>query len=106
MAVDLSVVIPCHNEEGNLRALFDALRPALDCLGLSYEIIVTDDFSSDNSWKILTELASADPHIRVQRLNNNRGESAASWAGIRAAQGKYIVTMDADLQNDPADLPK
>ena len=106
MAVDLSVVIPCHNEDGNLRALFDGLRPALNALGLSFEIIVTDDCSSDSSWKILNEFAAADPHIRIQHFTANCGESAASWAGIRVAQGKYIVTMDADLQNDPADLPK
>ena len=106
MAVDLSVVIPCHNEEGNLRPLFDSLRPALASLGLSYEIIVTDDASRDASWKILTELAAGDPNVRPQRFTVNCGESAASWAGIRAARGKYIATMDADLQNDPNDLPK
>ena len=106
MAVDLSVVIPCHNEEGNLRPLFDSLRPALASLGPSYEIIVTDDASRDASWKILTELAAGDPNVRTQRFTVNCGESAASWAGLRAAQGKFIVTMDADLQNDPNDLPK
>jgi glycosyltransferase involved in cell wall biosynthesis len=106
MAVDLSVVIPCHNEEGNLRALFDSLRRALAGLDLSYEIIVTDDGSRDGSWKILTELAAGDPRLRPQRLASNSGESAASWAGIQAARGRYIVTLDADLQNDPKDLPR
>jgi glycosyltransferase involved in cell wall biosynthesis len=106
MAVDLSVVIPCHNEEGNLRALFDALRPALTALNLSYEIIVTDDGSRDGSWRILGELAANDPRVRTQRMARNAGESAASWAGMQAARGNYIVTLDADLQNDPNDLPK
>jgi len=106
MAVDLSVVIPCHNEEGNLRALFDSLNSALAGLKIPYEIIVTDDGSRDASWKILAEIAAKDSHVRPQRLTVNSGESAASWAGIRAACGKYIVTLDADLQNDPADLPK
>jgi glycosyltransferase involved in cell wall biosynthesis len=106
MAPDLSVVIPCHNEEGNLRALFDTLRPTLEGLGLPYEIIVTDDGSGDGSWKILTEIAAAGARVRPQRLTANSGESAASWAGIQAARGKFIVTMDADLQNDPKDLHK
>jgi len=105
MVTELSVVIPCHNEEGNLAALFDSLRAALEPLGVSYEIIVTDDCSGDNSWNILLDSAARDPHVRVQRLDRNCGESAASWAGIQAASGRSIATLDADLQNDPRDLP-
>ena len=67
---------------------------------------MTDDGSRDASWKILAEIAAKDSHVRPQRLTVNSGESAASWAGIQAARGKYIATLDADLQNDPADLPK
>ncbi len=106
MVIDLSVVIPCHNEEENLPALFAALRPALAALGRSYEIIVTDDCSRDASWKVLQDLAAGDPSVRLQRLASNCGESAASWAGIKAARGRFIATLDADLQNDPRDLPK
>jgi glycosyltransferase involved in cell wall biosynthesis len=73
---------------------------------LDYEIVITDDCSQDASWKILKELAAADPRLRAQRLERNCGESAASWAGVQAARGRYIVTLDADLQNDPRDLPK
>ncbi len=102
----LSLVIPCYNEEGNLRALVTAVREAVEPLKLSYEIVVTDDCSKDDSWTILKELAAADPRIRVQRFAFNCGESAASWAGLRAARGQYLVTLDADLQNDPRDLPK
>jgi len=105
-APTLSLVIPCYNEEGNLRALAAAIREAVDPLNVPYEVIITDDCSTDNSWNLLKELAAADPRIRVQRFAFNCGESAASWAGLQAARGQYLVTLDADLQNDPHDLPK
>jgi glycosyltransferase involved in cell wall biosynthesis len=105
-APTLSLVIPCYNEEGNLRALAAAIREAVEPLNLPYEVIITDDCSTDNSWNLLKELAAADPRIRVQRFAFNCGESAASWAGLQAANGQYLVTLDADLQNDPRDLPK
>jgi glycosyltransferase involved in cell wall biosynthesis len=103
---ELSLVIPCYNEQDNLRALLAAIRAAADPLALAYEVVITDDCSRDNSWAILKELAAEDRRVRAQRLAFNCGESAASWAGIKAARGKYIVTLDADLQNDPKDLPK
>jgi len=99
------VVIPCHNEEGNLRALFQAIHDATDPLGIEYEIIVTDDFSSDSSWETLKQCAAADKRIRAQRFARNYGQSAALWAGIKAARGRYIITLDGDMQNDPADIP-
>ena len=103
---ELSLVIPCYNEEANLRPLLAAIRNAVDPLKLPYEIVITDDASQDQSWPILQELAAADPRVRGQRLAFNCGESAASWAGLKAARGRYLVTLDADLQNDPRDLPK
>ena len=103
---ELSLVIPCHNEQENLRALLAAIRAAADPPGLAYEVVITDDCSRDNSWEILKELAAEDRRVRAQRLAVNCGESAASWAGMKAARGKFIVTLDADLQNDPGDLPK
>lgn len=102
----LSLVIPCYNEEDNLRPLVQAIHAAVDPLKLSYEIVITDDCSRDKSWGILKDLAAADPHLRAQRFVRNCGESAASWAGLKAARGKYLVTLDADLQNDPKDLPQ
>ncbi len=102
----LSLVIPCYNEEGNLRELHKAIRASVDQLGVEYEIVITDDCSKDGSWTILKELAAADPRMRVQKLNRNSGESAASWAGMKASRGQFIFTLDADLQNDPKDLPK
>jgi dolichol-phosphate mannosyltransferase len=106
IAPTLSLVIPCYNEEQNLRPLLAAIRDAVEPLKLPYEIVITDDCSTDKSWQILKELAGEDPRIRVQRFAFNCGESAASWAGLKSACGQYLVTLDADLQNDPRDLPK
>ena len=105
-APTLSLVIPCFNEEGNLRPLLAAIREAVEPLKVAYEVVITDDCSQDQSWAILKELAEADSRVCVQRFKFNCGESAASWAGLKAARGRYLVTMDADLQNDPKDLPK
>ncbi|HLE86982.1 MAG TPA: glycosyltransferase family 2 protein [Candidatus Brocadiaceae bacterium] len=103
---EISIVIPCYNEEGNLRALANAITSAMDPLHISYEVVITDDGSADNSWTLLKEIAVSNPRFRVQRFNSNCGESAASWAGMMAARGRYIITLDADLQNDPRDVPK
>jgi dolichol-phosphate mannosyltransferase len=102
----VSFVIPCHNEQDNLRALIAAIREATDPLKLNYEIIIADDFSSDNSWKVLNEIAASDARVRGIRFAFNCGQSAALWAGMKAARGKFIVTLDADLQNDPRDVPQ
>src|SRR5215207_5536146 len=103
---EISLVIPCHNEEGNLRPLVDAIHGALDPLAVDYEIVITDDASTDRSWFVLKEIAAADPRLRIQQFKFNCGESAASWAGMQASRGKAIATLDGDLQNDPRDLPK
>jgi len=104
-APEVSLVIPCHNEEQNLRPLVSAIHAAMDPLGLNFEVVITDDCSTDNSWGVLKRLAAGDPRLRVQRFKFNCGESAASWAGMQVARGRYIATLDADLQNDPRDLP-
>ena len=104
--IGISVVVPCHNESANLRPLVAAIRAAVEPLGQDYEIIVTDDCSDDGSWDALRELASSFPRLRAQRLAERGGQSVALWAGICAARGQIIVTLDADLQNDPADIPK
>jgi dolichol-phosphate mannosyltransferase len=101
----LSVVVPCHNEEGNVRQLFESIQSALAPLEVSYEIVVTDDGSTDGTWQIVKQCALADTRIRAQRFSRNFGQSAALWAGIKAARGRFIVTLDSDLQNDPQDLP-
>ena len=103
---ELSIVIPCHNEEGNLPPLAEAIDQVLTPLAVAYEVIFTDDRSQDGTWQVLKRLAAANPRVVGQRMRHNRGQSAASWAGMQIARGRFIVTMDADLQNDPADLPK
>ena len=103
---EISVVLPCHNEQDNLQPLLTAIRAALDPLKRSYEIVITDDNSNDGSWALLQKMAGEDARLRAQRFEKQSGQSAALWAGMKAARGRVIVTLDADLQNDPADLPK
>ncbi len=105
-ALDLSVVIPVYNEAENLEALHERLHAVLPRLGLSYEILFIDDGSVDPSPEILRKLLSIDPHVRVVTFARNAGQSAAFDAGFRRARGGIVLTLDADLQNDPADIPK
>ena len=102
----ITVVLPCYNEEGNLRPLVAAIREGLEPTKVDYEIVITDDCSRDQSWCVLKQMASEDKRIRIQRFQNNCGQSAAMWAGMKAARGRYLVTLDADMQNDPRELPK
>jgi glycosyltransferase involved in cell wall biosynthesis len=102
----ISVVVPCHNEEGNVPRLVAMLSEELERLKLSFEIVLTDDCSSDNSWAIMKELAAKDSRLRAQRFERNGGQSAALWAGLKAARGLCVITLDADLQNSPRDLPR
>ena len=103
--IDLSVVIPVRNEEESLRELHRELTGVLAGLGRPYEIIVVDDGSTDHSFDVLADMQSADAHLRVIRLRRNFGQTAAFAAGFDHARGRYIVTMDGDLQNDPRDIP-
>ena len=103
--VDLSIVIPVRNEEASLRELHRELTAVLIGFGRAYEIILVDDGSTDRTFEILAELQSVDPHTRVIRLRRNFGQTAAFAAGFDHARGRYIVTMDGDLQNDPHDIP-
>jgi glycosyltransferase involved in cell wall biosynthesis len=103
---DISLVIPVYNEEDNIKPLIAELRNVLPTLGRSYEIIFVDDGSRDRSFDILHEAASQDPLIRIIRFTKNAGQTAAFNAGFGAAQGDIVVTMDADLQNDPHDIPR
>jgi glycosyltransferase involved in cell wall biosynthesis len=103
---DLSVVIPVKDERDNLRPLHDRLRAALAPLGRSYEVVFVDDGSIDGSFGVLEALAAADPRVKVVRLRRNFGQSAALQAGIDWSSGAVVVTMDGDLQNDPADIAR
>jgi glycosyltransferase involved in cell wall biosynthesis len=104
--IEISVVVPVYNEEGNLPLLIPKLVEVLKGLGRSYEMIFVDDRSSDGSRKILLERASQYPSLRILRLKENRGLSTALLIGMREARGEKIVTLDSDLQNDPADIPR
>ena len=102
----LSLVIPVYNEEESLLPLFDAIHNALDSLPHAWEVILVDDGSRDKSLSILKTLAKKDPeHIRAISFRRNFGQTAAMAAGIDHARGEVIVLLDADLQNDPADIP-
>lgn len=104
--VDLSVVIPVYNEEENLPLLWPELRGVLEALGLGFEVVFVDDGSRDRSAELLRGLREQDPRVRLVRLKDNAGETAATDAGFKAARGRWVVSMDADLQNDPHDIPR
>ena len=103
---DISVFLPVYNEEPNLLPLQAKLHEALKALGRSAEIVYVDDGSTDGSLKILREIAQLDPRVRVVALRRNYGQTAAMAAGIDAARGRVLIPMDADLQNDPADIAR
>jgi glycosyltransferase involved in cell wall biosynthesis len=103
--VELSVVIPIRNEAASIAELHRELTDVLTRWGRSYELIVVDDGSTDGSFDALARLQTIDAHVRVIRLRRNFGQTAAFAAGFDHARGHYIVTMDGDLQNDPADIP-
>jgi glycosyltransferase involved in cell wall biosynthesis len=105
-SIEISVVVPVYNEEGNLPLLISKLVEVFKNLGRPYEMIFVDDGSSDGSRRILKEMASQYPSLRLFCFKENRGLSAALVAGMREARGEKIVTLDSDLQNDPADIPK
>ncbi len=102
---DLSVVFPVYNEEENVPILLDEIAKALDGKGWSYEIVAVDDGSRDRSLEILREQRAKHPTLRVLAFEKNSGQTAALDAAWRAARGTFVVSLDADLQNDPADIP-
>jgi len=104
-SLDLTVVIPIYNERENLVPLEEKLNQTLNGLNLDYEVILVDDGSQDGSAELIGKLQQHNPHFRLIRFTGNFGQSSAFMAGFRAARGRIIVTMDADLQNDPADIP-
>ena len=104
--MNLSLVIPIYNEEENLPLLFDALYNTMNALGQSWEVILVDDGSQDKSLAVLKEYAQKDDeHVRVISFRRNFGQTAAIAAGLDYAQGETIILLDADMQNDPADIP-
>lgn len=104
--MDLSIVIPVYNEENTIKLLCHQVKNVLDRLEEGSEIIVVDDGSTDNTYNILKEVKDDIKELKVIRLRTNFGQTAALSAGFDNAQGKIIITIDADLQNDPNDVPK
>lgn len=101
----ISFVIPVYNEEDNIPILFSQLTAVAEQIKSRYEIIFVNDCSSDQSLAVIQGLAKEHPEVRFVSFPENRGQSAALGAGFRVAEGEVVVTMDADLQNDPADIP-
>jgi len=105
--MNLSLIVPVYNEEANLPLLFDAIQRALKPVRKKWEVIFVDDGSTDKSLAVLNVLTKAHPkHVRVVVFRRNFGQTAAITAGIDHAQGEIIVLLDADMQNDPADIPR
>jgi glycosyltransferase involved in cell wall biosynthesis len=104
--VELSLVVPVYNEEANLPVLFGEIRAAVEPLRRPWEVIFVDDGSTDASLAVIKSLAAGHDSVRYLSFAANRGQSAAFKAGFEAARGGIIITMDADLQNDPADIPR
>ncbi len=102
----LSVVIPVYNEEESLRQLHRELTQVAGEQEYELDIILVDDGSTDSSWQRITELANDDPHVRGIRFRKNFGKAAALSAGFDAARGDSVVTLDADLQDDPREIPR
>lgn len=106
MTPELSIVIPVYNESPNIKELYAELTQTLETDGRSFEMIVIDDGSTDETFEELAVLQARDPRLRVIRFRRNFGQTAAFAAGFAYARGRLVVTMDGDLQNDPADIPK
>lgn len=102
---ELSIVIPVHNESPNIKPLYDELTQTLGEYGRSYELLIVDDGSTDDTFAQLAALQARDPRLRVIRFRRNFGQTAAFAAGFAHARGRLVVTSDGDLQNDPRDIP-
>lgn len=101
----ISVVLPVYNEEGNIENLYREITSVIGPLGYDYEILFVDDCSKDNSLDIIKRIHKNDPHVKYISFEKNSGQSAALYVGFQNASGDTIITLDADLQNDPADIP-
>jgi glycosyltransferase involved in cell wall biosynthesis len=102
----VSIVVPFHNEEGNVTELYARLRSVMDDVGWEYQFVFVDDGSTDLTHKRLKDLAAIDPRITVVRLRRNFGQTAALAAGFANSKCDYVLAMDGDLQHDPAEIPK
>ena len=104
--MDLSIVIPLLNEAESLPELEAWIRRVVEKENLSYEIVFVDDGSTDNSWKVIQDLAKNNPHVHALRFRKNYGKSPALNEGFKVVQGDVVITMDADLQDSPDEIPE
>ena len=104
--MDISIVIPLLNEQNSLEELSSSVSSVINDLNLKYEIILIDDGSTDNSWKIISKICLKNQHIKGIRFLKNFGKSQALSAGFKACNGDVVITMDADLQDDPNEIPE
>ncbi len=104
--IDLSVVIPLYNEEESLPELCNWISRVMDSHGFSYEVLLINDGSTDNSWQVIGELSTANKLIKGVKFNRNYGKSAALDTGFKLTKGKVVITMDADLQDSPDEIPE
>jgi len=100
-----SIVVPFHNEEENITAMYDRLKAVMEHVGDSFELVLVDDGSTDHSYKLLEEIAAVDSRVLVVKLRRNFGQTSALAAGFDHSQGDFILAMDGDLQHDPAEIP-
>lgn len=103
--MDISVVVPLYNEEESIAELCSWIRNVMEQNGFTYEIILVDDGSTDNSWSIIEDLGSENPHVKGVSFSRNYGKSAALNTGFNYSSGKVVITMDADLQDSPDEIP-
>ena len=104
--VELSIVVPVYQAEGCLDALHERLTQTLSAMGLSYEVVLVDDASTDGSWSRIASLSGLDPHVRGYRLSRNFGQHAAITAGLAQCRGERAIVMDCDLQDPPEEIPR
>ena len=100
-----SIVVPFHNEEENITAMYDRLKAVMEQVGDSFELVLVDDGSTDRSYKLLEEIAAVDSRVLVVKLRRNFGQTSALAAGFDHSQGDFILAMDGDLQHDPREIP-
>lgn len=106
MSIDISVVIPAKDEEGSLPELSQWIARVMEANGFTYEVLFIDDGSEDNTWTVIRQISDANPCFKGIRFNRNFGKSAALQTGFRATHGRVVITMDADLQDSPDEIPE
>ena len=103
--VDISVVVPLYNEDESIPELYAWIERVMNENGYSYEVIFINDGSTDHSWDIIRELSGRDSHVKGIKFRRNYGKSPALFCGFKAAEGDVVITMDADLQDSPDEIP-